>query len=236
MGIGSGCRTVDYTQHLFIAIFGIVKRITIPNATVARLPLYLKCLEAMSENRKTVSSANLADAANVNPSKVRKDLSYLGSNGTRGVGYDRIQLCFEIRGHLGLNQEAPVVIVGAGNLGSALANYGGFPNSGFYIVGVYDLDPNRIGTTINDQEIQHIHHLEPDVAHHDVTMGVITTPPGAAQETADRMVAAGIRSILNFAPTVIHVPDTVDVRRVDLSTELQILSYYERRRRGEQAS
>jgi len=183
-----------------------------------------------------VSSANLAEAANLNPAKVRKDLSYLGSNGIRGVGYDRIQLCYEIRGHLGLNQEAPVVIVGAGNLGSALANYGGFSSSGFYIVGVYDLDPSRIGTTINNQEIQHIHHLEADVAHHKVTMGVITTPPGAAQDTAERMIAAGIRSILNFAPTVIQVPEGVDVRRVDLSTELQILSYYESRRPTEQAS
>lgn len=213
-----------------------MKKITIPKATVTRLPLYLKCLEGMDETLATVSSANLAEAANVNPAKVRKDLSFLGSNGTRGVGYDRMQLCFEIRGHLGLNIAAPVVIIGAGNLGSALANYGGFAASGFYVVGVYDSDQSKVGTTINGQPIAHISSLAADCEEHQVTMGVITTPPGAAQETAERMVEAGLRSILNFAPTVVHVPEGVDVRRVDLSTELQILSYYGHRSPTEQAS
>jgi len=190
----------------------------------------------MADNLSTVSSANLAEAANVNPAKVRKDLSYLGSNGTRGVGYDRMQLCFEIRGHLGLYHESPIIIMGAGNLGSALANYSEFSNSGFYVVGIYDLDPDRIGTAINGQKIRHIHDLEADVSTHGVTIGVITTPPEAAQETAERMVAAGIQSILNFAPTVIHVAESVNVRRVDLSTELQILSYYRGQHPEEQAS
>lgn len=190
----------------------------------------------MSEKLTTVSSANLAEAANVNPAKVRKDLSYLGSNGTRGVGYDRMQLCFEIRGHLGLNKESPVIIVGAGNLGSALANYGGFASSGFYVVGVYDSAQDKVGTAMSGQTVAHISSMEHDCLEHGVTIGVITTPPAAAQETAERMVEAGIRSILNFAPTVIHVPEDVDVRRVDLSTELQILSYYGHRPPTEQAS
>lgn len=197
-----------------------------PKATVARLPLYLQCLELMPETSSTVSSAALADVARVTSAKVRKDLSYLGSHGVRGVGYDKDQLCLLIRRELGLTQDWPVVIVGAGNLGSALANYGGFGSSGYRVVGVYDADAEKVGNRVDGHQVRAVDDLEADVERHGVAIGIITTPSSAAQETADRLTAAGVGSILNFAPVVVRVPADVRVRHVDLATELQILSYY----------
>lgn len=180
----------------------------------------------MPETSSTVSSESLADIARVTSAKVRKDLSYLGSHGVRGVGYDKEQLCLMIRRELGLMEDWPVVIVGAGNLGSALANYGGFGTSGYRVVGVYDADVTKVGRPVDGHEIRHLDDLESDVNQHGASIGIITTPASAAQETADRLTAAGIRSILNFAPTVVRVPANAQVRHVDLATELQILSYY----------
>jgi redox-sensing transcriptional repressor len=185
----------------------------------------------MAENgAATISSGDLAEAAGVNSAKVRKDLSYLGSYGTRGVGYDVAYLIHQVRRELGLTQHWPVVIAGAGNLGHALSNYKGFPERGFRIVALVDNAPAKIGLMVGEIPVEDIDRLPELVRREEVAIGVICTPAGAAQEVADKMVGAGIRSILNFAPAVISVPDHVSVRKVDLSIELQILAYYEQRK------
>jgi redox-sensing transcriptional repressor len=178
----------------------------------------------------TVSSDELAEAAGVNSAKVRKDLSHLGSYGTRGVGYDVAYLIHQIRRELGLTQHWAIVIVGIGNLGHALANYAGFAERGFRVAALVDADESKVGTRVGDLEISHIDALPELVAELDVAIGLIATPAAAAQEVADRLVEAGVRSILNFAPTTIAVPPGVSVRKVDLAVELQILAFYEQRK------
>ncbi|WP_338677414.1 redox-sensing transcriptional repressor Rex [Streptomyces sp. SCSIO 30461] len=206
----------------------------IPEATVARLPLYLRALTALSERSvPTVSSEELAAAAGVNSAKLRKDFSYLGSYGTRGVGYDVEYLVYQISRELGLTQDWPVVIVGIGNLGAALANYGGFASRGFRVAALIDADPAMAGKPVAGIPVQHTDELEKIISENGVSIGVIATPAGAAQQVCDRLVAAGVTSILNFAPTVLSVPDGVDVRKVDLSIELQILAFHEQRKAGE---
>jgi redox-sensing transcriptional repressor len=181
----------------------------IPEATVARLPLYLRALNTfVDQGTSGCSSDDLARATGVNSAKVRKDLSHLGSYGTRGVGYDVDYLQYQIARQIGVTADWPVAIVGIGHLGQALANYSGFRSRGFRVVALLDTDPIR----------------------HSQTIGLIATPPEAAQEVAEAMVAAGISSILNFAPVVIDVPEGINVRKVDLSLELQILAYHEQRK------
>ena len=200
---------------------------------MARLPVYLRSLLEVAEAKTpTISSERLAELAGVNAAKVRKDLSYLGSYGTRGVGYDVQYLLYQISRELGLTQDWPVIIVGLGNLGHALANYRGFPARGFRIVALIDADPTKVGERIGDLAVRHISELGDVVRTERVAIGIIATPAGAAQEVADQLVAAGVESILNFAPSVISVPDHVSLRKVDLSIELQILSFYEQRRNG----
>ena len=207
-------------------------RARIPDATVARLPLYRRgLLDLVARRVGMVSSEQLAELAGVNAAKVRKDLSYLGSYGTRGVGYDVQFLLFEIERKLGLTNESPVVIVGLGNLGQALANYGGFRDRGFPIVALVDADQAKVGQRIGALHVEFIDDLAAVVADRAVAVGIIATPAVAAQEVADRLVAAGVRSILNFAPAVISVPDGVPLRKVDLATELQILSFYQQQGR-----
>jgi redox-sensing transcriptional repressor len=204
---------------------------SIPEATVGRLPVYLRALVDMAgTGATTTSSGDLARAAGVNSAKVRKDLSYLGSYGTRGVGYDVAYLIHQVRRELGLTQHWPVLIAGAGNLGHALAKYKGFLQRGFRVVAMVDVAPTAVGVRIGGVRVEHIDRLGEIVRREDVAIGVICTPAGAAQDVADRMVAVGIRSILNFAPAVIAVPAHVSVRKVDLSIELQILAYYEQRK------
>jgi redox-sensing transcriptional repressor len=202
----------------------------IPEATVARLPIYLRTLmEAAAAHETTISSERLAELGGVNAAKVRKDLSYLGSLGTRGVGYDIEFLVFEISRELGLTRDWPVVIVGVGNLGHALANYRGFTARGFQVVGLVDVDPARVGEEVAGITVRHLDDL-PDIADElGLSIGVIATPAAVAQDVADRLVAAGVTSILNFAPGVITVPKGVAVRKVDLSIELQILSFHQQR-------
>ena len=203
----------------------------IPEATVARLPVYLRALTTLSEQgTATCSSEELAAAAGVNSAKLRKDLSYLGSYGTRGVGYDVEYLRYQIARQIGVTQDWPVVIVGIGNLGHALANYSGFRSRGFRVVALLDADPDRHQETVAGVDVRPFNDLGQIVREHGVAIGVIATPALAAQDVADEMVAAGIRSILNFAPTVLSVPEGVDVRKVDLSIELQILAYHEQRK------
>ncbi|MDO9379314.1 MAG: redox-sensing transcriptional repressor Rex [Nocardioidaceae bacterium] len=210
----------------------------IPEATVARLPVYLRALAALADaGMRTASSEQLAGAAGVNSAKLRKDLSHLGSYGTRGVGYDVEYLRYQIAREIGLTQDWPVVIVGIGNLGQALSSYGGFRSRGFSIVAIFDADPDRVGEEHGGLPISPMDQLEPVVAEHGISIAVIATPGPAAQEVADRLVAAGVSSILNFAPAVLSVPERVDVRKVDLSIELQILAYHEQRKAlsGEEA-
>jgi len=203
----------------------------IPEATVARLPVYLRALNSLLEaDIRTCSSEELATAAGVNSAKLRKDLSHLGSYGTRGVGYDVEYLRYQISREIGLTQDWPVVIVGIGNLGHALANYSGFSSRGFRTVALLDADSSRQGELVAGLKIRAFHELTAIVHEHGVAIGVIATPAAAAQSVCDQMVAAGIRSILNFAPTVLTVPEGVDVRMVDLSSELQILAYHEQRK------
>ena len=203
----------------------------IPEATVARLPVYLRALTTLSEQGTVIcSSEDLAAAAGVNSAKLRKDLSYLGSYGTRGVGYDVDYLRYQIAREIGVTQDWPVVIVGIGNLGHALANYSGFRSRGFRVVALLDADPDRHDEVVAGVDVRPFDDLEQIVRDHSVAIGVIATPALAAQDVADRMVASGITSILNFAPSVLAVPAGVDVRKVDLSIELQILAYHEQRK------
>lgn len=198
----------------------------IPEATVARLPGYLRCLTDMHLSQGPCSSEDLAQAAGVNAAQVRKDLSYLGAQGTRGVGYDHEMLGQKIREVLGLTTTHPVVVIGAGNMGSALTNYKGFDTWGFDIVAVLDVDEDRIGTRVDGLIVEPLQHLERIVTDKGVEIGILATPPSAAQSVADRLVAAGVKSILNLAPAIIQTADEVSVRRVDLSTELGILAFH----------
>ena len=207
----------------------------IPDATVSRLPMYHRSLLSLTARGVLlVSSEELAEASGVSSAKLRKDLSFLGSYGTRGVGYDVEFLLYQIARALGLTQVWPVVIVGIGNLGNALAGYPGFASRGFSVVGLFDTDPGRVGesVTVAGKEIvvTDISKLPQVVLSSGASIGVIATPETAAQEVCDVMVRNGITSILNFAPVLIEVPAGVDVRRVDLATELQILAFHEQRK------
>ncbi|VXC35115.1 redox-sensing transcriptional repressor Rex [Aeromicrobium sp. 9AM] len=209
----------------------------IPDATVARLPVYLRALNALAEQGvATCSSNDLAENAGVNPAKLRKDLSYLGSYGTRGVGYDVEYLRYQIAREIGQTQDWDVVIVGVGNLGSALSAYQGFSTRGIRVAALVDADPKRVGTTISGITVSSLDDLTAIVEERAISIGIIATPGEAAQEVADRLVAAGVTSILNFAPALVQVPDGVDVRKVDLSIELQILAYHEQRKAGKEAT
>lgn len=200
----------------------------IPEAALGRLPVYLRILiEVAAAGTARISSEELAELAAVNAAKVRKDLSYLGTYGTRGVGYEVQFLTYQIQRELGLNQSWPVVIVGAGNLGQALANFTGISERGFHIVGVVDKDESKIGTLVGGVRVKHADELTQIVHSKSVSIGIIATPAGQAQEAADALVKSGVGSIMNFAPTVLSVPRGVHVRKVDLALELQILSYYE---------
>ena len=203
----------------------------VPAATIARLPLYLRALAALQDSGvETVSSEQLAAESAVTSAKLRKDLSYLGSYGRRGVGYPVAELRSHIEDEIGLSRDLPVVIVGVGNLGHALAGYGGLSGRGFRVVGLLDVDPDRVGETVADVVVRPLGDLEEVVAAHSGCIGVVAVPAAAAQEVSDRLVRAGVRSLLTFAPVALTVPDGVQVRKVDLAVELQILAYHEQAR------
>lgn len=206
----------------------------IPEATIARLPVYLRALTRLAdEGTLTISSGALAEAAGVNSAQLRKDLSYLGSYGTRGVGYDVEYLRFQIGREVGSTHEWPVIIVGLGNLGTALANYSGFSSRGFRVVALVDAAPEQVGRPIHGLTISALADLEQVVASTGAAIAVIATPPDAAQAVCDRLVDLGVTSILNFAAMVLAVPEGVTVRKVDLGQELQILAYHEQRKAGQ---
>ena len=207
----------------------------IPDATVNRLPMYHRSLLSMaSRGLLIVSSEELADASGVTSAKLRKDLSFLGSYGTRGVGYDVEFLLYQIARALGLTQQWPVVIVGIGNLGHALAGYQGFASRGFKVVGLFDSDDARVGEQVSVAgailSVNPLSNLPQIVRSTGAAIGVIATPENSAQEVCDVLVRNGVTSILNFAPILLEVPNGVDVRRVDLATELQILAFHEQRK------
>jgi|SRR5579875_2398192 len=200
----------------------------VPEATVVRLPLYQRILaEMLRAGATTVSSEELAARAGVNAAKVRKDFSLFGSFGTRGTGYDTAFLAAQIDRALGADREWPIAIVGIGNLGRALANSDGFSSHGFRVAGLYDVDARVVGSTVGGRRVRHLDDLGSDEP---PSIGVIATPAIAAQAVADALVGAGVASILNFAPRVLAVPTGVLVRYVDLSIELQVMSFFLTRR------
>ena len=206
----------------------------VPDATVARLATYLRVLSSLADRGvSTVSSEELAAAAGVNSAKLRKDLSFLGSYGIRGVGYDVTTLTEQISRTLGLTVHRSVALIGVGNLGQALAGYAGFATRGFRIAALVDADPARIGSQLRGLTVRNIAELDEIVAEQAITIGVLAVPAAAAQDVCDRLVAAGVTSILNFAPVVLSVPEHVHLRKVDLAAELQILSFHETRKAAE---
>jgi redox-sensing transcriptional repressor len=204
---------------------------TVPEATVARLATYLRVLGGLGDRvSATVSSEELAAAAGVNSAKLRKDLSFLGSYGIRGVGYDVATLTEEIARTLGLTVHRSVALIGVGNIGQALAGYAGFATRGFRIAALIDAAPERVGATIRGLVVRDIAELDEIIVEQGITIAVLATPGAVAQDVCDRVVAAGVTSILNFAPVVLTVPAHVDLRKVDLAAELQILSFHENRK------
>jgi redox-sensing transcriptional repressor len=207
-----------------------ITRRGIPEASVARLPGYLRALTALeAQGVVSVSSEELASAAGVSSAMLRKDLSHLGSYGVRGVGYDVERLASEITAALGLTQDWPVAIVGMGNLGRALAAYGGFAERGFEVIALLDADSRVVGDEVAGRRVRPMADLTALVSDDGLAIGVIATPSAGAQDACAHLVAAGVRSVLNFAPAVLAVPDGVVVRNVDLSTELQILAFHGQR-------
>lgn len=200
---------------------------TIPEAAVARLAVYLRVLsELPSRTGATISSEELSAITGVNSAKLRKDLSYIGSYGTRGVGYDVEVLIGQLERFLGLTRKHSVAVVGIGNLGHALANYAGFPGRGFPVSALFDVDEDLIGIAVGGITVNHIDDIPAVCQERGISIGVIATPPPVAQSVCNRLVAGGVRCVLNFAPVVLHVPDHVEVRKVDLAVEMQILSFH----------
>ncbi len=199
----------------------------IPAATVARLPFYLRALrELVTRGVTTTSSGELATLSGVGSAQLRKDLSFLGSFGTRGVGYDVDTLAGSITRVLGVEEEHRLAIIGIGKLGHALANYSGYVARGFQVVSLLDAEPEVIGTRTGGLVIESIEALEEVVAREGVTMVILATPAEHSQAVADRVVAAGVKEILNFAPCALQVPYDVFVRGVDVGSELQILAFH----------
>ena len=204
-----------------------MKNLKIPEATIVRLSVYSRFLEQV--DRKgiiTISSGEIAEGVGVSPAQVRKDLAYFGEFGTRGVGYNVKDLLRHTLKILGLNGQWNVILIGAGNLGSALVSYRGFRERGFNIVGVFDNDLSKIGKRLVDLEVMGTERLEEVVRQHNVKIGIMTIPAKSAQESADLLISAGVKAILNFAPTVLSVPDEIEVRDIDLSTRLEILTFH----------
>jgi redox-sensing transcriptional repressor len=201
-----------------------VKRIA--ESTVRRLSAYLRFLEEFeAQGHQTISSGELAAQGGTTSAQVRKDLSFFGSFGKRGLGYSVSALSTSLREILGLGRQWSVVIVGAGKIGAALAQYKGFRERGFQVVAVYDADPARIGRTLDGVQVRDQKELESDIAKLKPQIALIAVPAEAAQPLVDRVVKAGVRAILNFAPTPLSVPANVTIRSVNMALELEILSY-----------
>jgi redox-sensing transcriptional repressor len=198
----------------------------IAESTVRRLSLYLRFLEEFdAQGQTTISSGELARSGGTTSAQVRKDLSFFGSFGKRGLGYTVKDLVASIREILGLEQPWPVVIIGAGKIGAALAQYRGFTSRGFHVVGVYDADPTKVGTALDGVTVRSDRDLEADIAKHAPRIAVLCVPADAAQGVVDRVSRAGIKAILSFAPGPLQAPAGVTLRAVNMATELEILAY-----------
>jgi len=198
----------------------------IADSTVRRLSLYLRTLEGLEkEGRATVSSEDLAEQGGTTSAQVRKDLSFFGSFGKRGLGYAVPELAHRLRDILGLGREYRVAIIGAGNIGQALMRFRGFDQRGFHVIRVYDRDPAKVGCEWNGVVVQDEEELDTDLRADPVDMAIIVTPAPEAQRLADRLVEAGVKAILNFAPIQLRTPDDVVVKNVNLALELEALSY-----------
>jgi redox-sensing transcriptional repressor len=204
-----------------------MKTTGIPEPTLVRLTIYARCLSDMiKENDAVVSSEELAHRAGVNAAQVRKDLSYLGSFGRRGVGYDVRHLADRIAVAMGLTKERSFIIVGAGRLGSALLGYEGFLGKGFKAVAAFDADPKKVGTETGGVLIRPMEEMQTYLEANGVEIGIITVPAAYAQKTADTLIKAGVKAILNFAPLIIKVPARIQYRQVELSSEMEVLAHY----------
>jgi redox-sensing transcriptional repressor len=199
----------------------------VPATTIQRLPVYLRCLlRAQQQRVSVINSVGIAEMAGTNAAQVRKDLSYLGEYGTRGIGYDVDELATHLMRWLGLSEERRAAIVGFGRLGSALTGYEGFSEKGVRIVAVLDADPAKLGIDVDGMEVEPFERLGEVFAREGVEIAIITVPSRVAQDVADAAVEAGTRAILNFAPVRLEVPDGVEVRQADVAAELQILSFH----------
>lgn len=198
----------------------------ISDSTVRRLALYLRFLEqSVAQGLATISSADLAQRGGTTPAQVRKDLSFFGSFGKRGLGYSVPELAGRIREILGLKRRHRVVLVGAGKMGGALLHYQGFRQHGFDVSAIYDRDPKKVGSRWNGLVVRDIRHVEVDLKKEPIEIAILVTPAEAAQEVADRLVRAGIKAILNFAPVQLRVPQDVAVQTVNMALELETLSF-----------
>lgn len=222
-GEAAGYFVNEFTSR-FTRRASAVKRIA--DSTVRRLSVYLRFLEdSVQRGMRTISSEELARRGGTTSAQVRKDLSFFGSFGKRGLGYPAVELTTALRDILGLDREWRVMIIGAGKIGTALAQYRGFKQRGFHVMAVYDADPRKIGSRWEDQIVRDIAALEGDLATEHPDIAVLTVPGAQAQQVAERLVAAGIHAILNFAPVQLHLPSDVTVRNVNMAMELEGLSY-----------
>lgn len=205
-----------------------MRKSKIPQTTISRLPVYLRVLSELANKKAyNISSYELAELVGGNPARLRKDLSYLGEFGTRGVGYDVEHLIYHISKSLGLTKAWSVAIVGIGRMGTALEKYWGFKISSFKVIGLFDKDPKKIGKKVNDLTVLDIEEIEEEAKRiGKIDIGIITTPASAAQEAVDKLVKAGVKAILNYAPVSIEVPEGVLKSQVDILLDLQILSFH----------
>lgn len=203
-----------------------MKGVKVPEASIMRLSVYSRYLAQLSQKGNiTTSSGEIAAGVGVSPAQVRKDLAYFGEFGTRGVGYNVKDLHGHILKILGLTNDWPVVLVGAGHLGTALCSYKGFFKRGLKIIGVFDNDPKKIGRYLSDKIILPLEKLEAVIRENKARIGIIAVPADHAQETANLLIKYGINAILNFAPQAINIPDDVELRNIDLAVNLEVLTF-----------
>lgn len=203
----------------------------IPEGVIERLPAYLSALLQLSrDGERTVSSGRLGELTRVNPAQIRRDLTYFGSFGRRGVGYEVPALTERIQRILGADHSHRIALVGAGNLGSAIASYGGLKQHGFIVTAIFDSDAEKVGTMLGDVRVRSMEELGATVEEQRISIGVVAVPPVAAQEVTDRLAEAGIRVVLNYTPTVVQVPEGVTLHNTDPVQELLHTLYYLSRR------
>lgn len=199
----------------------------VPDIVVARLPLYLRALAAMQNNGKAfTSSQEMATWLGISSAQIRKDLSHFGEFGKQGTGYSIEGLQEKLRQILNIQREWPIIIIGAGHIGNAVANYSGFAHRGFRVCAVFDADPRKVGSLVGEHIVQHFDEMPKAVQQNRVQLAMIAVPAHAAQQVADKCVQAGITAILNYAPINLSVPETVRVQNIDPVLHLQHMTYY----------